>query len=159
MDLRNLPDIAQPRILGCGLDEPPVDAGDAHGLAALHLQEVDQALVDFACQDHLYDVGGLLIGHAQAVHELGFLAHFGHKVRDLRSASVHQHDLHAHQGQEDDVAHDLLFEVLVDHRVAAVFYDDHFVVIILYIGECFGQYLGPLCVTDHLFSLMSGSRR
>ena len=141
---------AQPLILDAALQQAAVHAGEADGLAALHLQQVDQGLVDLAGQHHLHDIHGFLVRHAQAVHEDRLLAQTIHQIIDFRPAAVHKHDMNADEPEEHDVLHDLLLELLVDHGVAAVFDDNDLPGILADIGQGGGQHLRALHVGEVL---------
>ena len=101
------------------------------------------------------------IRHAHAVDERAFLAHFAEHIGDLRPAAVHQHDLHADQLQQADIADDGILQVLGDHGVAAVFDDDDLAAVILNIRQRVNQNPGPLCICDiHAAPpVTSGNRR
>ena len=55
---------------------------------------------------------------------------------------MNQYDLHADQPQKDDVIHDLLFQVGIDHCVSAVFHNDCLSDISFDIGKGLGQDFG-----------------
>ena len=61
---------------------------------------------------------------------------------------MHQHDLHADQLQQADIADDGILQVLGDHGVAAVFDDDDLAAVILNIRQRVNQNPGPLCICD-----------
>ena len=109
-------------------------------------QLIDQRLIDFTGEHHLSDLGRLAVSHTQSVTEDRLLAQLVKGIGDLRAAAVNQYDLDTDQGQEHDVLHDLLFEGLVDHGVAAVFDDDDLAVIFLNQGKCLCEHLGTLSV-------------
>ena len=118
---------------------------------AAALEQRDQILVDLPGQHLLDDAHGLLIGVAQAAHKFGLLAHlFQHTVNSW-AAAVHQHDTHAEQRQRDQVVHDGQLEVIVDHRVAAVLYNQRFTVVFLDIRCSLAEQQGHLFVF-HSFS-------
>ena len=52
---------------------------------------------------------------------------------------MHQHDTHADEPQEDDILHDLLFQLVVDHGVAAVLDDDYLAGVAADVGQGGGQ--------------------
>ena len=56
-------------------NEPIVLAGEAHGAPALLADQPDDFLVDATAEDHLDDVHRLVVGDAQAGHELRGDAH------------------------------------------------------------------------------------
>ena len=136
-----------------GLDHVAVHAAKAHGLAAHGLDVAHEALAHLAGQHHLHDVGGLAVGHAQAVDEFGLLSEAFEKVGDLRAAAVHQHDLHAHEREQQQIAHHGALQILVDHGVAAVFDDDDLLIVCFDIGQGLNEDLCPL-VDGHGFLLM-----
>ena len=53
-----------------GLDQASILAGEADGLAAVVLDQVDDVLVDQTAEHHLYHVHGFLIGDAHALNKL-----------------------------------------------------------------------------------------
>ena len=126
-------------------------------MAAIHLDQVDPSLVDLACQDHLDDVHGLLVGDPQAVDEHGLLAQALHDVADLRTAAVDQDHLHADEPQQGNVLHDLLFQLLVDHGVTAVLNDDDLAAVLFNVGQGSGQDFCPLRVGKHTFHMYYSS--
>ena len=97
-----------------------------------------------AGEHYLDDIHRFLISDAQTVDKFRFLSQPVHEVVDLRAAAVHQHDAHADEPQQDDVLHDLLLQLVVDHGVAAVFHHDDFAVVAADVGQGGSQDLGPL---------------
>ena len=81
-----------------------------------------------------------------AMGEFGFFAQTVHQIVDLGSAAVNQDDLNANEPKENDVLHDLHFQLLIDHGVAAVFDHDDLTGVAFDIGKCFGQHFGALRV-------------
>ncbi len=120
-------------------DETAILAGQADGLAALLVDQVDDFLVHLAAEHHLDDFHGFRIGDAHALDELALLADAGEQVLDLRPAAVHDDDVEADQLEQHDVAREALLQVLVGHRVAAVLDDDGLAVETLDVGQGFGQ--------------------
>ena len=145
---------AEIRVSHPRLNQTAVHARDAHGLAALDLQQLHQRLVDLPGQHHLRDVHGLLVRHAQAVDKLRLLSQPVHHVRDFRSAAVHQHHLDPDQPKQHHVLHDLLPQLFADHGVAAVLDHDNFAVVASNIGQGLCQNLRSLVVGKgiHLMS-------
>ncbi len=135
-----------------GLEHGAVHAAKADGLAAQPVELGHQVLVDLAAQHALDHVHGLLVGVAQAVHKVGLVADLLEHGGDLRPAAVDHHHPDAHQGQEDDVTHDGLAELVGDHGVAAVFDDDGFAGEFLNIGQGLHQSLGLLRMGGHVES-------
>ena len=72
-----------------------VDAGNAHGLGALHFEQVDKALVYFSGEHHLHDVHGFLVRHPQTVDKFGFFADFSEQLGDFGTSAVYEHDFDA----------------------------------------------------------------
>ena len=100
------------------------------------LEQLHQALVDLAREHHLHDVDGLFVGDAHAVFKFALLADgFEHGV-DLGTAAVHQHDVDADELHQHQIAHDSGFQIVVNHRVAAVFDDNGFARPLFDVGHC-----------------------
>ena len=162
MHLLDLSHISQALVLDGALQQAAVHAGKAHGFAALHLQQVDQGLVDLAGQNHLDDIHGFPVGDAEATHEFRLFAEPVHEIVDLRPAAVHQHDPDADEPEQDDILHDLLLQLLVDHGVAAVLDDNDLARIFPDIGKSGGQdlrafHVGEVVLHDRCsFSMTSG---
>ena len=87
-----------------GADEVAVLAGQADGLAAVLVDQVDDVLVHLAAEHHLDDFHGFGIGDAHALDELALLADAGQQVLDLRAAAVHDDDVEADQFEQHDIA-------------------------------------------------------
>ena len=88
----------------------------------------------------MHDVDLLTVGHAQSVHEFRFDIHSRERLRYLRSAAVHEHNLHAYLRKQNKIAHNGLLEIFVDHRVAAVLDDYYLVVILLNVRQRLYEY-------------------
>ena len=86
----------------------------------------------------------LLVGIPQAVHKAGLDVQPLQHLADLRPAAVDHHHPDAHQGQQDDIGNHRLAQLLGDHSVAAIFYNDGFTGVFLNIRQGLGQYLGPI---------------
>ncbi len=86
----------------------------------------DDFLVDAAAQHHFYDIHGLGIGDAHAVDKFGVDIELCQQGADLRSATVHDNGVHAHQFHQYHVSGEALVEQRVDHGVAAKLDDDGF---------------------------------
>ena len=71
------------------------------------------------------------IGVAQTVDKLALLADLSQHFIDLRAAAVHDNDLDADQIEQYQIVDDRVLQLLVDHCVAAVFYDNGPTVIFL----------------------------
>jgi hypothetical protein len=127
-----------------GADQVAVLAGEAHRLAAVAVDEVDDLLVDQAAQHHLHHVHGLGVGDAHPLHELALLADALQQVADLRAAAVHHHRVDAHQLHQHDVAGEAALEVFVHHGVAAVLHHHGLAAEALDVGEGLAQYMGDV---------------
>ena len=144
VDLLDLTDVAEVNVrLALAHDHVAVHAAQANAAA---LEQRDQILVDLPGQHLLDDAHGLLISVAQAAHKFGLLAHLFQHTVNSRAAAVHQHDTHAEQRQRDQVVHDGQLEVIVDHRVAAVLYNQRFTVVFLDIRCSLAEQQGHLFV-------------
>ena len=99
------------------------------------VEQVDDLGVDLAVEHHLRDLDRLRIRHAQAGDEGRLLADLLEEARDLRAAAVHDDGADADVLHQRDVLHDLLLEVLVDHRIAAVLDDDGLAIEFLDVGQ------------------------
>ena len=100
----------------------------------------DEVRGDLAGQHHLDDLHRLLVGDPKALLELGLqaesLAHGG----DLRTATVHEHRLHADVAEKDDVQQRLVAGLL--DRVAPDLDDDDLAVEPLDVRQRFDQDFG-----------------
>ncbi len=95
----------------------------------------DDFLVDLADQDHLGDLDGRRVGHAQAAHELDGQTEALHVGGDVGAAAVHHDRVEAHVLEQDHVARELLAQGGVLHRGAAVLDDDRLAVKLPDVGE------------------------
>ena len=125
-----------------GTDAVAVLACKADGLAAVLVDQVDDVLVYLPAEHHLDDFHGFGIGNAHALNELALLANTGEQILDLRAATVDDDDIEADQFEQDDIACEAAFQMLVGHRVAAVFDDDGLAVETLDVGQGFGEDCG-----------------
>ena len=131
------------------LEQLPVHAAQADGLAPQPVQLGHQIFVDLAAEDGLDHVHGLGVGIAQAVHKPAFVAELLQHLADLRPAAVDHHHPNANQGQQDDVAHDSPAEFVGHHGVAAVLDHDGLAGEFLDIGQGFHKRPRLLCVGGH----------
>ena len=105
-------------------DQPGVLAAQADGLAAQTADLRGDVFVQLAGQHHLHDLHRRVVGDAQAVVERALHAHAPQHGVDLRTAAVHEDRVDADIFQQRHVLEDLLRQLLVLHRVAAVLDDD-----------------------------------
>ncbi len=116
------------------MDERAVLSGESHGAPAVLVDQADDFLIELA-QHHLDDVHDFFVGDAHALAELAVDAHRLEQVADLRSATVHDHRIHADQLEHHDVARETGLELGLGHRVATVLDDDRLVVEALDVGQ------------------------
>ena len=124
------------------LKQAAIYAGQPYAAAAGLAQQRDQVLVHFSAQDHLHDIHRLIIGAAQTVDKLALLADLVEHLADLRPAAMDEHDLDADQVEQHDILDDRLFELFIDHGIAAIFDDDDLSRILLDIRERLDEDLG-----------------
>jgi len=72
-------------------------------------------------ENHLHHVHGLAVGDPHAVDEVAFDVQPLEQVADLRTTTVHHHRIHADRLQQYHITSKTLFELLISHRVTAVF--------------------------------------
>src|SRR5690606_7290957 len=125
-------------------DQLRIFAGQADGAAAVLVDQVDDALVDLAAEDHLHHVHGLAVGYAHAVDEVAFDVQTLEQVADLRAAAVHHYRVDADGLHQHDVAGEAGFQLLAFHGVAAVLDDQRLADEAANVGQRFGQDLGEL---------------
>ena len=111
-------------------------------LTAQAAQLGHQVLIDLAAQHHLDDIHGFTIGVAQTVDKLALLADLSQHFIDLRAAAVYDNDLDADQIEQYQIVDDRVLQLLIDHCVTAVFYDNGLTVIFLNIRKRFDQNIG-----------------
>ena len=110
--------------------------------AALAVDEMHDLLVDLPAEHHFDEVHRFGVGHAHALDELAFLADALQELVDLRSAAVHDDRVHADQLQQHHVAREAFLELVLGHRIAAVFHDDRLAVEALYVRQRLGEDAG-----------------
>ena len=77
------------------LEQPAVVAAQPDRRLPVAVEVQHDVLVELADQHHLRDLDRLLVGHAQALHELDLEPEPLHVVGDLGPAAVHDHGVHA----------------------------------------------------------------
>ena len=105
-------------------DQTAVLPGQPDGLTAERVDQHHEFALHFAGEypfDHFHRLG---VGDAHALNEGGLLADALERLVDLRASAVHDDRIHADQLQQHDVMREGFLQVLIDHRVAAVFDDD-----------------------------------
>ena len=129
-------------------DQPAVAAGQAHRLAAGHVDQADDVLLHLAGEHPLDHFHGLVVGDAHALDEGALLADLGQRLVDLRAAAVHHHRVHAHQLEQHHVFGEVLLQRRVGHGVAAVLDDDGLAVELADVGQRLRQDLGLVAGAD-----------
>src|SRR4029077_1200245 len=105
-------------------EERAVVAAQAHGRLAVTVQAQHDVLVDLADEHHLGDLDGVLVGHAQAAHELDGQAETLHVRTDLRATPMDDDWIQPDVLQQHHVERERLAQRRILHRGAAVL-DDH----------------------------------
>ena len=105
-------------------DRAGVSARDANGEVAMAVDGSDQILVDFAHEHLTDDIHRRGRGDALAVLELHGEVEGLEGAVDGLAATMDDDDVHAQDLEQDDIAHDVGAELLVDHGSATVLDDD-----------------------------------
>ena len=113
--------------------------GDADGVRAVRVDEVDQFPADLAEQHHADHLEHLRGGDPEAALEFTGDAELLQHRADLRAAAVDHHGMHAAVAQEHHIGGESGFEDVVGHRVAAVLDHDDLVVERLQRGQGLGE--------------------
>jgi len=142
-------------------DQPGVLAGKpdaAHvGFLAGERDPVGDLLVDRAGEDHLGDLRGLGVRHAQAIDEARFHAQRLEHRADLRAAAMDDDRIDADRLEQHDILGEIVRRLGIAHRVAAIFHDERLAGVALHIGQRFGERfrlgeecgIGPVAVGGH----------
>jgi hypothetical protein len=88
-----------------GDQEAAVDTGEADGVRATSAQGGHERRIDGAPQDRRHDLDGSLVGHPQAVLEMGRHAEPRQPLRDLDATAVHD-DHRSTAGEHGDLGQD-----------------------------------------------------
>ena len=128
-------DIRAVRIALFHMQQSAVLAGDPDRLDAHLLNHRHKRLVDLARKYHLNNINRFLICDPESVNKFRLLSESVHQIVDLGSSAVNKNNLDAYQSEQDNVFHDLLFELLVDHCVSAVFDHNDLVIVLLDVGQ------------------------
>src|SRR5690606_9702793 len=101
-------------------DQVCILTGQADRPAAIAVDQGHDVLVHQAAKHHLPPVHGLAVSDPHAVDELRINIQLGQQLADLGAATVDHHRVNPHQLHHDNVTGEAVFEVFVDHGVAAV---------------------------------------
>ena len=105
-------------------DHAAILAAHADGKRAGTGDQAGDLFVDGAGQHHLDNLHHRRIGDAQPIHERGLDSEaLQHRI-DLRATAMDDDGVHAHLLQQRDVAAEVLGQVLLAHRMAAVLHHD-----------------------------------
>ena len=107
--MADFPHKAQAFVFLMRFNHVAVHAGKSHRLSAANLQQVHQIFIDFSREHHLNNLRGFLVGYAQAVYKLCFLAHLIEQGCNFRAAAVNQNHTNAHKRHQNNIAHDGIF--------------------------------------------------
>src|SRR5690606_11567457 len=103
-----------------GPDQIRILTGQTHGATAIAVDQGHDVLVHQTAKHHLHHIHGFAVGHPHAVDELGINIQLGQQLADLRASTMDHHRINPHQLHHDNVTGKAVFEVFVDHGVAAV---------------------------------------
>ena len=101
-------------------EQQPVVAAQPHRRLAVAVDAQHDVLVDLADEHHLGHLDGRLVAHPQPADELDRQVQPLHVGGDLRPAAVDHDRVHADVLEEHDVAREVLAQLRVVHRRAAV---------------------------------------
>ena len=117
------------------LEQRAVLAGEADRGLAVAVEPLDDVGVELAEQDHLRHLDRLRVGDAQALVEAHLEPEPLHVLGDLGAAAVDDHRVEADVLEQDDVGGEVLAQVLVAHRRAAVLDHDRAAVELPDVGQ------------------------
>ena len=96
-----------------------------------------QVSVNFANQCHFCDANRFSVSYTQTANEFAFFASLHEHCSNFRTAAMNYYRTHACALQEYDVLQNFVFDLVVEHCVTAVFYNDGFIFKITQIRESF----------------------
>src|SRR3954463_5947000 len=105
-------------------EQLPVVAAEPDARLPVPVDPLHDVLVDLADEHHLGDLDRRLVAHAQATDELPGQVEPLHVAGALRAPAVDDDRVHADVLEEHDVAREVLAQLRVVHRRAAVLDDD-----------------------------------
>ena len=101
------------------------------------IQTANKVSVDFAYERHLGNSCGFCIGYTQTADKFALFTGLLQLTADFRTAAVNNYRTHAGVLQEQDILQHLVFQLIIQHSVAAIFYDNGFIFKIAQIRQCF----------------------
>ena len=104
-------------------------------------QQCHQFLVDLTSQYHLYHIDSILVCIPQTADELIFNVQTVQHIGNFRAAAMYQNHFYPHERQQNNVAHDCLFQFFVGHCISAILDNYNFIVVFLNIRQSIYQYL------------------
>ena len=121
-----------------------VFTGQADGITAVLVNQINNIFIHQAAKNHLYHVHGFAGGHTHAINEAAFNVELFEQVANLRAATVHNNRVNTDQLQHHHVAGKAVLQLFVDHGVTAVFNDNSFANKALQIRQSFAQNVGGI---------------
>src|SRR6185312_1422565 len=129
-------------------DKAAVLAAETYRHAAVLIDHRDNFFVDLSHQYHLDDIERLFVGDAHATDIPASDAHFVERRIDLRAAAMNHQRVNSDIFQQHDVLREARFELLVFHRMTAVFDDEGLAVEALKVRQGLHQ---DLSLADEVF--------
>ena len=126
-------------------DQSAVLARQAHGAAAMSIDQGHDILVDESTQYHLNHIDGFTVCHAKSLDKLALLANPVEQLADLGAAAMHNDRVHADQLHQNDIPGETALQRLVGHGVAAILDHNGAAVKMLYVRQGFCQYRRDGC--------------
>ena len=112
------------------------------------VDQSDKFTGNLARQNHTHHIHGLRRGDPQTSLEFRLNAQSLKHVRDLRASAMHHNRMQADLSQKNHIFSETGFEMIVDHRIAAIFDDD----------ALSGEFLKPWQRLDQHFRLLVGAQ-
>ena len=137
VDALDLADQADPLGIAVGRDlkQRAVLAGEPDRRLAVAVEPHDDVGVDLAEQDHLRHLDGLGVRDPDALDEAHLHPEALHVAGDVGAAAVDDHRVQADVLEQDDVGGELVAQILVLHRRAAVLDHDRAAVELADVGQ------------------------
>ena len=107
-----------------GDERAGIAARHAHGQVTVLVDGSDQLLVDLAAQHLAHDIHGIRRGYALAVLKFDRDVIVAECFVDGLAAAMHDNGAHADDLEQNDIAHHVAAQLLVDHGGSAVLDND-----------------------------------
>ena len=118
-----------------------IAARHAHGQVAVVVDGSNQLLVDLAAQYLAHDVHGGRRSHALAVLKLDGNVVVAERLVDSLAAAMHDDGAHTDDLEQNDVAHHVAAQLLINHGGSAIFDNNRLAGQVLNPRQCFEQQL------------------